>query len=56
MLSQYVEERYALKLIGDGAGGVGYLLKDRVGDFDEFADAVRRVAGGGSVLDPEVVR
>ena len=56
MLSQYVEADYALELIGDDARGVGYLLKDRVGDFDDFADAIRRVAGGGSVLDPEVVR
>ena len=56
MLSQYVEADYALELIGDDARGVGYLLKDRIGDFEDFADAVRRVAGGGSVLDPEVVR
>ena len=55
VLSQYVEERYALDLIGESAEGVGYLLKDRVGDLDEFADAVRRVGEGGSVLDPEVV-
>ena len=55
MLSQYVEERYAVDLIGECAEGVGYLLKDRVGDLDEFADAVRRVGEGGSVLDPEVV-
>jgi DNA-binding NarL/FixJ family response regulator len=56
MLSQYVEADYALELIGTDARGVGYLLKDRVSDIEEFADAVRRVAGGGSVLDPEVVR
>ena len=55
VLSQYVEERYAVDLIGGSAEGVGYLLKDRVGDLDEFADAVRRVGEGGSVLDPEVV-
>jgi DNA-binding NarL/FixJ family response regulator len=55
VLSQYIEERYALDLIGECAEGVGYLLKDRVGDVDEFADAVRRVGEGGSVLDPEVV-
>ena len=52
VLSQYVEERYAVDLIGDNAEGVGYLLKDRVTDFALFADAVRRVAAGGSVLDP----
>jgi DNA-binding NarL/FixJ family response regulator len=55
VLSQYVEERYAIDLIGECAEGVGYLLKDRVGDLGEFADAVRRVGEGGSVLDPEVV-
>ena len=55
VLSQYIEERYALDLIGEDAEGVGYLLKDRVGDLDEFAEAVRRVGEGGSVLDPEVV-
>jgi DNA-binding NarL/FixJ family response regulator len=55
VLSQYVEERYAIDLIGGCAEGVGYLLKDRVGDLDEFAEAVRRVGEGGSVLDPEVV-
>jgi DNA-binding NarL/FixJ family response regulator len=55
MLSQYVEERYAVDLIGDNAEGVGYLLKDRVTDFSLFADAVKRVAAGGSVLDPSVV-
>jgi DNA-binding NarL/FixJ family response regulator len=55
VLSQYVEERYAVDLIGDSAEGVGYLLKDRVGDLDAFADAVRTVGEGGSVLDPEVV-
>jgi len=55
VLSQYVEERYAVDLIGDCAEGVGYLLKDRVGDLDAFADAVRRVGEGGSVLDSQVV-
>ena len=55
VLSQYIEERYAVDLIGDCAEGVGYLLKDRVGDLDAFADAVRTVGEGGSVLDPEVV-
>jgi DNA-binding NarL/FixJ family response regulator len=55
VLSQYAEERYAVDLIGDDATGVGYLLKDRVTDFTMFADAVRRVAAGGSVLDPTVV-
>ena len=55
VLSQYVEERYAMELLADGAEGVGYLLKDRVADVDRFVDAVRRVADGGSVLDPEVV-
>jgi DNA-binding NarL/FixJ family response regulator len=55
VLSQFVEERYALDLIGESAEGVGYLLKDRVADFANFADAVRRVARGGSALDPAVV-
>jgi DNA-binding NarL/FixJ family response regulator len=55
VLSQYVEERYALELIGSNAEGIGYLLKDRVADVAEFLDAVRRVAGGGTALDPEVV-
>ena len=55
VLSQYVEERYATELISDRPHGVGYLLKDRVADLAEFLDAVRRVAGGGSALDPEVV-
>jgi DNA-binding NarL/FixJ family response regulator len=55
VLSQYAEERYAVDLIGDDAAGVGYLLKDRVTDFALFADAVKRVAAGGSVLDPLVV-
>jgi DNA-binding NarL/FixJ family response regulator len=55
VLSQYVEEGYALDLVGDSGGGVGYLLKDRVADVEAFVDAVRRVAAGGSALDPEVV-
>ena len=55
VLSQYVEATFAMRLVADGAGGVGYLLKDRVEDLDEFADAVRRIAKGGSVIDPEVV-
>jgi DNA-binding NarL/FixJ family response regulator len=55
VLSQYVEEGYALELVGDSAGGTGYLLKDRVADVEGFIDAVRRVADGGSALDPEVV-
>jgi DNA-binding NarL/FixJ family response regulator len=55
VLSQYYEEQYALDLIGDRAEGVGYLLKERVGDVEGFTDAVARVAAGGSVLDPEVV-
>jgi DNA-binding NarL/FixJ family response regulator len=55
ILSQYVEEHYAVDLLADGSEGVGYLLKDRVAEVDRFVDAVRRVAEGGSVLDPEVV-
>jgi DNA-binding NarL/FixJ family response regulator len=55
ILSQYCEERYAVDLIGDRAEGVGYLLKERVGDVEAFVDAVSRVASGGSALDPEVV-
>ncbi|MBE2319218.1 response regulator transcription factor [Solirubrobacter sp. CPCC 204708] len=55
VLSQFAEERYAVDLIGDDAAGVGYLLKDRVTDFAGFAEAVRRVGAGGSVLDPTVV-
>ena len=55
VLSQYVEADYALDLLGESAEGVGYLLKDRVSDVDEFAAAVRRVAEGGSALDPAVV-
>ncbi|SOD90744.1 response regulator transcription factor [Streptomyces sp. Ag109_G2-15] len=55
VLSQYVEESYAAELLSGGARGVGYLLKDRVGRVDEFLDALERVAGGGTSLDPEVV-
>ncbi|MEV0144073.1 MULTISPECIES: response regulator transcription factor [unclassified Nonomuraea] len=55
VLSQYVEERYAAQLLGSATGGVGYLLKDRVADVAEFIDALRRVAAGGTALDPEVV-
>jgi DNA-binding NarL/FixJ family response regulator len=55
VLSQFAEERFALDLIGQSAEGVGYLLKDRVADFRHFADAVHRVARGGSALDPNVV-
>ncbi|HEY7560577.1 MAG TPA: response regulator transcription factor [Gaiellaceae bacterium] len=55
VLSQYVEPAYAMELLADSAEGVGYLLKDRVSDVDEFAAAVRRVGEGGSALDPEVV-
>ena len=55
VLSQYVEERYATDLIAADTRGVGYLLKDRVADVAEFVDAVRRVADGGTALDPEVV-
>lgn len=55
VLSQYVEERYAVDLLTGETSGVAYLLKDRVADVDEFLNVVRRVADGGSVLDPEVV-
>jgi DNA-binding NarL/FixJ family response regulator len=55
VLSQYLDDQYALELLGDEAAGVGYLLKDRVMDLERFTDAVRRVADGGSALDPEVV-
>jgi DNA-binding NarL/FixJ family response regulator len=55
VLSKYYEERYALDLIGERPEGVGYLLKERVGDVETFIDAVTRVAAGGSALDPEVV-
>ncbi|WP_032401567.1 response regulator transcription factor [Rhodococcoides fascians] len=56
VLSQYVEERYAAELIRQSTDGVGYLLKDRVADVDDFADAVRTVSDGGTVIDPEVVQ
>jgi DNA-binding NarL/FixJ family response regulator len=55
VLSQYVEENYATELLSGSTSGVGYLLKDRVADVSEFIEAVRRVAGGGTALDPEVV-
>ena len=55
VLSQYVEEDYALDLLAGSAEGVGYLLKDRIADVDRFIDSIRRVADGGSALDPEVV-
>jgi len=55
VLSQYLEEGYALELVSDSAEGTGYLLKDRVADVERFVDSVRRVGQGGSALDPEVV-
>jgi len=55
VLSQYYEERYATELLADGADGVGYLLKERVGKVEEFVEAAERVAQGGSAVDPEVV-
>lgn len=55
VFSQYVEERYAAELIESGTNGVGYLLKDRVADVRDFIRAIKQVAGGGTVLDPEVV-
>jgi DNA-binding NarL/FixJ family response regulator len=55
VLSQHVEQLYARELLSDRRGGVGYLLKDRVSTVGEFVDAVRRVAGGGTAMDPEVV-
>ena len=55
LLSQYVVLSYATELLASGAGAIGYLLKDRVSDIDEFLDAVERVAHGGMVLDPEVI-
>jgi DNA-binding NarL/FixJ family response regulator len=55
VLSQYVEQLYAKELLADGTGGIGYLLKDRVFDPDEFVDAVRRVAAGGTAMDPDVI-
>jgi DNA-binding NarL/FixJ family response regulator len=56
VLSQFVEERYATELLAGDTEGIGYLLKDRVADVAEFIEAVRRVAAGGTALDPEVVR
>ncbi|MDQ1688066.1 MAG: hypothetical protein QOK42_1041 [Frankiaceae bacterium] len=56
VLSQAVEPSYAMNLLGAGAQGIGYLLKDRVLDLDEFVDSVRRVAAGGTAVDPEVIR
>jgi len=55
IVSQYVEPAYAAELLADGRGGLGYLLKDRIMDVDDFVAAVRRVARGGTALDPEVV-
>jgi DNA-binding NarL/FixJ family response regulator len=55
VLSQHVEQLYARELLADGSGAVGYLLKDRVFDADQFVDAVRRVAGGGTAMDPQVI-
>ncbi|MEU6226803.1 response regulator transcription factor [Streptomyces sp. NPDC047042] len=56
VLSQHVERLYARELLADGDGGVGYLLKDRVFDAEQFVDAVRRVAAGGTAMDPQVIR
>jgi DNA-binding NarL/FixJ family response regulator len=55
VVSQYVEQTYAVELLADGAGGLGYLLKERIADPADFVEAVRRVAGGGTAMDPEVV-
>jgi DNA-binding NarL/FixJ family response regulator len=55
VLSQFVESAYALRLVSEGTGGVGYVLKDRVSDVEEFVDSIRRVARGGLVIDPAVV-
>ncbi len=55
VLSQYVEQLYARELLAGGQGGIGYLLKDRISDLDQFVEAVRRVAGGGTAMDPEVI-
>ena len=55
VLSQYVEQLYARELLADGTGGIGYLLKDRVFDSDQFVEAIGRVAGGGTAMDPEVI-
>ncbi|WP_340561973.1 response regulator transcription factor [Streptomyces sp. GSL17-111] len=56
VLSQHVEQLYARELLADGSGGVGYLLKDRVFDAGQFVEAVRRVAAGGTAMDPQVIR
>ncbi|MFF0202641.1 LuxR C-terminal-related transcriptional regulator [Streptomyces sp. NPDC005017] len=56
VLSQHVEQLYARELLADGTGGVGYLLKDRVFDAESFVDAVRRVAAGGTAMDPQVIQ
>jgi DNA-binding NarL/FixJ family response regulator len=56
VLSQFLEDRYALELVGERADGVGYLLKERVGDLKLFVESVRRVAAGGSALDPQVIQ
>ena len=55
VLSQYVEQLYARELLADGTGGIGYLLKDRVFDSAQFVEAIRRVAAGGTAMDPEVI-
>lgn len=55
VLSQYIETRYAARLLEDNAAGIGYLLKDRVADVADFAEALERIAAGGTALDPEVV-
>src|SRR5690349_718793 len=55
VLSKHLAERYALQLLGNDAEGVGYLLKDRIADLDDFLEAIRTVAGGGTALDPDVV-
>lgn len=55
VVSQYVEQLYARELLSQGTGGVGYLLKDRISDVEQFIDAIRRVAGGGTAMDPEVI-
>ncbi|MFF4395938.1 LuxR C-terminal-related transcriptional regulator [Streptomyces sp. NPDC001480] len=56
VLSQHVEQLYARELLADGSGGVGYLLKDRVFDAEQFVDSVRRVAAGGTAMDPQVIQ
>ena len=55
VVSQYVEQLYAKELLSQGTGGVGYLLKDRISDVAQFVDAIRRVAAGGTAMDPEVI-